>query len=96
MALCRYPLLHSINLYGGLALFTLYIAYDTQKMIDEYEMGIDDHIKHATDLFIDFKIVFTRIMSVRLSPPLSPSLGASLAHFPWCHPLLTSRVSMRV
>ena len=25
-----YPLLHSVNLYGGLALFTAYIAYDTQ------------------------------------------------------------------
>ena len=33
-------------------------------MIDEYEMGIDDHIKHATDLFIDFKIVFTKVMQM--------------------------------
>ena len=24
-----YPLLHNVYLYGGLALFTLYIAYDT-------------------------------------------------------------------
>ena len=30
-----YPLLHNVYLYGGLGLFTLYIAYDTQKMIDE-------------------------------------------------------------
>jgi len=59
-----YPLLHNVYLYGGLALFTLYIAYDTQNMIDEYEMGVDDHIKHATDLFIDFKVVFTRVMQV--------------------------------
>ena len=59
-----YPLLHNVYLYGGLGLFTLYIAYDTQKMIDEYEMGIDDHIKHATDLFIDFKIVFSRVLQL--------------------------------
>merc|ERR1719352_1119430 len=59
-----YPLLHNIYLYGGLSLFTLYIAYDTQKMIDEYGMGIDDHIKHATDLFIDFKIVFSRVLQL--------------------------------
>jgi len=59
-----YPLLHNIYLYGGLSLFTLYIAYDTQNMIDEYEMGIDDHIKHATDLFLDFKIVFTKVMQI--------------------------------
>ena len=48
--------------YGGLGLFTLYIAYDTQKMIDEYEMGEDDHLKHAVDLFIDFKVIFTRVL----------------------------------
>jgi len=59
-----YPLLHNIYLYGGLSLFTLYIAYDTQKMIDEYQMGEDDHLKHAVDLFIDFKIVFTRVLSL--------------------------------
>ena len=38
-----YPILHNVYLYGALTLFTLYIAYDTQKMIDEYEMGEDDH-----------------------------------------------------
>jgi len=59
-----YPLLHNVYLYGGLALFTLYIAYDTQKMIDEYEMGEDDHLKHAVDLFIDFKVVFTRVLTL--------------------------------
>jgi hypothetical protein len=60
----RYPLLHNVYLYGGLGLFTLYIAYDTQKMIDEYNMGVDDHLKHAVDLFIDFKIVFTRVLQL--------------------------------
>jgi len=59
-----YPILHNVYLYGALTLFTLYIAYDTQKMIDEYEMGEDDHIKHATDLFIDFKIVFSRVLQL--------------------------------
>ncbi len=59
-----YPLLHNVYLYGGLALFTAYIAYDTQKMIDEYQMGEDDHIKHAVDFFIDFKAVFVRVLSI--------------------------------
>ena len=57
-----YPLLHSVSMYGGLVLGTLYVTYDTQKMIDEYHMGEDDHLKHATDLFIDFKMIFTRIL----------------------------------
>ena len=34
----------------------------TQKMIDEYEMGEDDHLKHAVDLFIDFKAIFMRVL----------------------------------
>jgi len=59
-----YPILHSVSLYGGLALFTAYIAYDTQKMISEYEMGEDDHLKHAVDLFIDFKVIFSRVLSI--------------------------------
>lgn len=59
-----YPLLHNIYLYGGLALFTAYIAYDTQNMIAEYEMGQDDHLKHALDLFINFKAIFMRVLSL--------------------------------
>ena len=101
-----YPLLHNVMLYGGLALFTAYVAYDTQKMIDEYEMGIDDvrrpcgghaaatrrprgghaaarpnrhrrgpflspaappraqELKHATDLFIDFKVIFQKVLQI--------------------------------
>ena len=51
-----YPLLHDVYMYGGLVLFTAYVAYDTQKMLDEYALGEDDHLKHAVDLFIDFKV----------------------------------------
>ena len=50
-----YPLLHNVYMYGMLGLGTLYVAYDTQGMIAEYEMGQDDHIKHAVDLFLNFK-----------------------------------------
>ena len=28
----------------------------------QFYMGDDDHIKHATDLFLDFKIVFSRVL----------------------------------
>ena len=71
-----YPLLHNIYMYGGLALFTAYVAYDTQKMIDEYELGQDDHLKHAVDLFIDFKVTLTH------SPHALPSRTSNpLTHF---------------
>jgi len=62
-----YPLLHNVYTYGGLALFSAYVAYDTQKMIDEYEMGEDDHLKHAVDLFIDFRVIFMSIVRILIS-----------------------------
>jgi FtsH-binding integral membrane protein len=31
-------------------------------MIAEYEMGEDDHLKHAVDLFINFKAIFQRVL----------------------------------
>jgi len=31
-------------------------------MINEYEMGEDDHLKHAVDLFINFKVIFQRVL----------------------------------
>jgi len=58
------PLLHNISLYGGLGLFTLYIAYDTQVMVAEYEMGQDDHLRHAINLFINFQAIFTRLLMI--------------------------------
>lgn len=58
------PLLHNVMLYGGLGLFTLYIAYDTQTMVAEYEMGEDDHLRHAINLFINFQAIFTRLLMI--------------------------------
>ena len=59
-----YPLLHNVYMYGMLGLGTLYVAYDTQGMIAEYEMGQDDHIKHAVDLFLNFKIIFSQVLRI--------------------------------
>lgn len=58
------PLLHNVMLYGGLGLFTLYIAYDTQTMVAEYESGEDDHLRHAINLFINFQAIFTRLLMI--------------------------------
>lgn len=59
-----YPLLHNVYMYGGLMLFTAYVAYDTQVMIDEFEQGEDDHIRHAVNLFINAKGIFMRVLSL--------------------------------
>jgi FtsH-binding integral membrane protein len=35
-----WPILHSVWTYGGLALFSAFIAYDTHVMINDYENGM--------------------------------------------------------
>ena len=61
---CRYPVLHSMHLYGGLGIFSLYVAYDTQQIIADYEEGNRDVMHGAVNLFINFKAMFTRFLYI--------------------------------
>jgi FtsH-binding integral membrane protein len=51
-----------LNLYGGLVIFSLYIIYDTQMIIEKRLLGSQDFIKHSLDLFLDLVAVFVRIL----------------------------------
>lgn len=51
-------------IYLGIMLFTLFILYDTQLIIEKAHAGDRDHLKHAIDLFIDFAAVFKRLMII--------------------------------
>jgi len=55
---------HSINLYGGIILFTLYNSYDTEKLIDDYEKGIKNHVHHAVSYSLNIINIFARILEV--------------------------------
>jgi FtsH-binding integral membrane protein len=57
-----HPVLHSISLYGGLALFTVYVAYDTQVILDDYKNGMEDSVQHSLQLFLDFVNIFRRVL----------------------------------
>lgn len=57
-----HPVLHSISLYGGLALFTVYVAYDTQVILDDYKNGMEDAVQHSLQLFLDFVNIFRRVL----------------------------------
>jgi FtsH-binding integral membrane protein len=57
-----HPMLMNLSMYGGLALFTLFIAYDTQRIIADYEEGQRDAFKHSVDMFINLKAIFVRVM----------------------------------
>jgi len=56
--------LHSISLYGGLALFSFYVSYDTQLMIESYRMGDTDHISPAINMFLNVFNIFIRLLSI--------------------------------
>jgi len=56
------PLLHSVYLYVGLVVFTAYIVYDTQMIVQKAERGDKDFAAHTVDLFLDFVSVFVRIL----------------------------------
>ena len=59
-----YGVLHSVSLYGGLGIFSLYIAYDTQMMIQDYKEGQRDTHTAALNMFINLKAVFTRFLII--------------------------------
>lgn len=59
-----YGVLHSVQLYGGLGIFSLFIAYDTQQMINDYEEGNKDTIMAALNMFINVKIVFQKFLFI--------------------------------
>jgi len=56
--------LYNINLYGGLALFSLFIAYDTQAMIENYHAGDDDHVSPALNMFLNVFNIFIRLIQI--------------------------------
>lgn len=55
-----------IQLYGGLIVFCFYVLYDTQVIVEKYNIGSKDHITHALDLYIDFIAIFVRILIIML------------------------------
>jgi len=56
--------LYNINLYLGLGVFSLYVAYDTQRMVDSYTQGDDDHVSPALNLFLDIINIFIRLLQI--------------------------------
>ncbi|KAJ1921654.1 Inhibitor of apoptosis-promoting Bax1-related protein [Tieghemiomyces parasiticus] len=58
--------LFSFNLYIGLLVFSLFIVYDTQKLLYQTELGYFDDIGQALELFTDVFAVFTRILVIFL------------------------------
>lgn len=56
--------LHSIDLYGGVALFTAFSAYDTHKLISDFEQGKKDAVGHACHFSLNFINLFIRLLEI--------------------------------
>ena len=56
------PIFTNIWLYGGLLLATGMVAHDTQNAIRAYEDGDRDHVSHSLDFFMNFVMIFRRML----------------------------------
>jgi len=52
------------ELYIGLFIFSVYVAFDTQMIVARAEDGDSDYIMHAQTLFVDFVQIFLRILVI--------------------------------
>ena len=57
-------MLHSIDMYVGVLFFTIYNAYHTQVMIDDFENGNEDHIGHSANYSLSAINIFIRILEI--------------------------------
>lgn len=53
---------HTIDIYAGIGLFTLFAIYDFHKIERSWNKGRPDHVWVATSLFLDFINLLIRIM----------------------------------
>lgn len=60
------PLYFNLQLYGGLVLFSAFIIYDTQLIVEKADSGDLDQVRHTLDLFIDLVGIFVRILIIIL------------------------------
>ena len=56
--------MYSFELILGLAIFSLYVVYDTQVLIQKANQGAKTYLRHCLDLYIDFVAMFVRILII--------------------------------
>ncbi|KAL0100342.1 hypothetical protein PUN28_019599 [Cardiocondyla obscurior] len=67
----RSTFIYQAHLYIGLFVICGFIIYDTQLIIEKFDMGSRDFIMHSLDLFIDFIGVFRHLLVILTQKELS-------------------------
>jgi FtsH-binding integral membrane protein len=62
--LFRSAMVFYAELYIGLLVFSVYVAFDTQCIVARAEDGDRDYIMHAQSLFVDFVQLFVRLLVI--------------------------------
>jgi len=60
-------LVMQFELYFGLLLFCGFVLFDTQLIVEKFNLGNDDFIWHSLDLFLDFVNIFRRLLIILAS-----------------------------
>jgi len=60
----RYAAVHSVIIWGGLIINSLFILYDTQLIAEKRRRGDTDYIQHTLQLFIDFVNIFRYLLII--------------------------------
>jgi FtsH-binding integral membrane protein len=57
-------LVHNLDLYAGIPLFTGFVAYDTHVAMERYRLGDPDHLGTSVQLYLDFMNLLVRMMQI--------------------------------
>jgi FtsH-binding integral membrane protein len=57
--------LYSISIYGGLVLFSMFLLYDTQKIVHKAETSMRfDPVNESISIYLDILNIFMRIAMI--------------------------------